>query len=198
MPARLLLLLLVPLAACGDSTSSPTLADRAAALSTVMSVDTLVVEGEPTPIQFQEISGASFPVPFTARMPRPVRFGIPIDDSTGTAVVFKMSAEGAESELRVVAFPEAFDAAAASAEAQRLGEALGTPAGADASAPAWVAESVRTSAEGRSGVVWLGRHAGRYVAVVSDTALEMSDGFAPRRDYLLRSFTWTDDGSTLL
>ena len=198
MPARLLLLLLVPLAACGDPTPSDSLAQRAANLATVMSVDTLVVAGEPTPIQFQPISGASFPVPFTARMPRPVRFGIPTDDSTGTAVVFKMSAESAESELRVVAFPEAFDAAAASAEAQRLAEALGTPAGADASAPAWVSESIRTSAEGRSGAVWLGQHGGRYVAVVSDTALEMEGAFAPRRDYLLRSFAWTDDGTTLL
>lgn len=203
MRSRLVLLgLAVSLAACGDREPTPTLAERAASLSAVMNIDTLVVAGVPTPVQFQEISGASFPVPFSARMPRPIRFGAATDDESGIAVAFKYGQAPADAQVRVVALPEAFDEAEARAEAHRLAATLGTLQTGEeyepADNPASRLENITTRTDTRGGFVWLDVHAGRYVAVVSDMALEASDDFAPRRNYLLRSWTWTDDGSALL
>ena len=123
-----LLAALVPvLAACGDHEPSPTLADRAAALSAGMNVDTLLVGGVPTPVTFNEASGSSFPIPFDVRIPNPMRIGREATDA-GDVVSFKLNAPPEDGVATVVALDSTLDEAGARTAARALAEAQGTAA----------------------------------------------------------------------
>jgi hypothetical protein len=192
-----LLALAVLLSACGDREATPTLAERAATLSSA-TTDTIMVEGSPQTVAFREIQGSSFPLPFEARVPDPM--AVSADTSgDGPTVRLTMGAPPADAQWAVVVLPDSATESGARATARRAAEALGTvaEAGPDEAGPAWTLAAFTTEQPGRSGSVRLGRHAGRFFYVLADAALETGDGFGPRREYLLQNWRWLDDGTSL-
>ncbi len=179
---------LVLLAGCGDREASPTLADRAAAISGGMNVDTLDIGGRAERVGFREASGASFPLPFAARVPDPMAVTTERTPA-GESVVLTAARQGAWS---LTLLPERTDEAEARAAADSTARTLGTPR-ADSASVGAVA-----SFQSGLGRVWLGEHAGRYYVVQSTSATEATrEAFEARVAYVERGWTWTDDGSTL-
>lgn len=180
---------LVLLSACGEREASPSLADRAAAISAGMNVDTLVVGGREERITFREASGASFPLPFEARVPAPMAVTTQRTPA-GETVALTAARMGAWSLTLLAA---GTDEAAAQAAADSTARALGTPA-ADSTAPGGSVAAFRVGL----GHVWLGQHAGRYFVVQSAPETEAARAaFDARVAYVLAGWTWTDDGSHL-
>ena len=195
-----LLVLGLALSACGDREASPGLAERAAALAAGMNVDTLVVDGKATPVTFNEAAGSSFPIPFDVRVPMPLRVER-AENAAGDAVSFKYNLPPADGIVSITALPDSTDEATARAQAKSVADSLGATAE-QASAVGWAlasysSPSARGASAGRIASVRLGLHGGRYFTVTSDAAASATEDFAPRRDYLLQHWTWTDDGSAL-
>ena len=198
--AGLVTLLALGLSACGDREASPSLAERAAAISAGMNVDTLIVEGEATPVTFNEAAGSSFPIPFDVRVPMPLRIER-AETAAGDAVMFKLNLPPEDGMLSVTALPAAADESAAHAQAKAVADSLGATVE-EASAVGWALASyssppATSASAGRTASVWLGQHGGRYFTVTSDVATTAAGQFLPRRDYLLAHWTWTDDSSVL-
>lgn len=176
------------LAGCGDRQPSPTLAERAAAISAGMNVDTLDVGGRPERIGFREASGSTFPLPFTVRVPDPMAVTT-TRTPAGETVALTAARQGAWSITLLAA---GTDEAAARAAADSTARTLGTPEP-DSSADGAVAAF--TSGLGR---VQLGQHAGRYYVVQSAPASEATrEAFDARVAYVETGWTWTDDRTTL-
>ena len=194
LPALAALALLAPLSACEDRAASPTLAERAAGLQAGL-VDTLVVGGRPEAVAVREASGATFPLPFTLRVPAPMAVTTE-RTAAGETVRLSMGAPPADAAwsltLLAAGTTDADALAAATDAAQALGAAM-----ADSTAPATARAAFRTAAEGRTGSVWLGRHAGRLFVVSASAADAARAAFEPRAAYLLQQWRWTDDGSAL-
>ena len=190
-------LALVGLAACGDRAASPTLAERAATLSAGLDVDTLTVGGQPEAVRFREASGATFPLPFTVRVPAPMAV---TTDRTAAGESVRLDAAG-QGVWTLTLLAEGTDEATARAAADSVAGTLGTvtPAvsGAAATVPASALASFGTAGEGRSGAVWLGQHAGRFFVVASDAADAAREAVDARVAYVLDSWRWTDDGTPL-
>ncbi len=179
---------LVLLAGCGDREPSPSLADRAAAISAGMNVDTLDVGGRPEQVGFREAAGSTFPVPFAVRVPDPMAVTT-TRTPAGETVVLTAARQGRWS-LTLLADGTA--EAAARAAADSTARTLGTPT-ADSSAAG--AMSAFTTGLGR---VWLGQHAGRFYVVQSASDTEATrEAFEARVAYVEQGWTWTDDGTTL-
>ncbi|HEX8385831.1 MAG TPA: hypothetical protein VF576_06590 [Rubricoccaceae bacterium] len=190
----LLILLAVVSSACGDREATPTLAERAATLSGA-TTDTLLIEGSPQAVAYREVRGSSFPLPFEVRVPDPM--AVATDTSgDGPSVRLTMGAPPADAQWAVVVLPETAAEGDAQATARRAAEALGAVTDGTA-APTGALAAFETERAGRTGSVWLGRHAGRFFYVLSDAAQETGDGFGPRREYLLQNWRWLDDGTTL-
>lgn len=185
----LVLLVASPIAGCGDREASPTLADRAAALSAGMNVDTLDVGGRPERIGFREATGSpTFPLPFTVRVPDPMAVTT-ARTPAGETVSLTAARQGVWSLTLLAA---GTDEAAARAAADSTARALGTPSP-DSSSAGAVAGF--TSGLGR---VWLGEHAGRYYVVQSAPDTEATrETFDARAAYVESGWTWTDDGTAL-
>lgn len=178
----------VLLAGCGDREPSPTLADRAAALSAGMNVDTLDVGGRPERIGFREAASSTFPVPFAVRVPDPMAVTT-TRTPAGETVTLTAAGQGVWS-LTLLA--EGTDEAAARGATDSTARALGTPA-AESSAAGPMAAF--TTGLGR---VWLGQHAGRFYVVQSTSDTEATrEAFEARVSYVETGWTWTDDRSTL-
>ena len=195
MPRLVLAILaLVGLAACGDREASPTLADRAAALSAGLT-DTLTVGGRPEPVAVREASGSTFPVPFTVRVPAPMAV---TTDRTAAGESVRLDAAG-QGAWTLTLLADGTDEATARAAADSVAGTLGTvtPADSAATAPASALASFQTAGAGRSGAVWLGQHAGRFFVVASDAADAAREAVDARVAYVLDSWRWTDDGTAL-
>ncbi len=178
----------VLLAGCGDREPSPTLADRAAAISAGMSVDTLDVGGRPERIGFREAAGSTFPLPFTVRVPDPMAVTT-TRTPAGETVALTAARQGAWSLTLLRA---GTGEAAARAATDSTARTLGTPA-ADSVDAGTVAAF--TSGLGR---VWLGQHAGRYYVVQSAPETEAArEAFDARVAYVESGWTWTDDATAL-
>ena len=176
------------LTGCGDRDASPSLADRAAALSAGMSVDTLDVGGRPERVGFREASGATFPLPFSVRVPDPMAVTTERTPA-GETVVLTAARQGV---WMLTLLPDGTDEADARAAADSTARTLGTPT---ADSTAGGSAGAFTSGLGR---VWLGQHAGRFFVVQSAPDTEATrEGFDARVAYVERGWTWTDDGSAL-
>lgn len=182
--------LLVLLSACGDRADEPGIAQRAAALAAGMNVDTLDVGGQPERITFREASGASFPLPFSARVPAPMAV---TTERTAAGEIVRLEAAG-QGAWTLTLLAAGTDEAEARSAADSVAAALGTVT-ADSSASALAA--MRTAGAGRTGSVRLGQHAGRYFVVAEDAAEAARAAFEARVAYVLHYWTWTDDGTTL-
>ena len=195
----LAILTLVGLAACGDRKPSQSLADRAGALAAGMNVDTLTVGGRREAVQFREASGATFPLPFTVRVPDPMAV---TTDRTAAGESVRLDAAGMGA-WTLTLLADGTDEATARAAADSVAGTLGTVSPADsaavaaATAPASALASFRTAGAGRSGAVWLGQHAGRFYVVASDAADAAREAVDARVAYVLDSWRWTDDGTAL-
>lgn len=196
-----LLLLALSLSACGEREASSSLADRAAAISAGMNVDSLVIDGEATAVTFNEASGASFPIPFDVRVPNPLRVER-AESAAGDAVTFKLNLPPDDGVVSVTALPASTDEAAARAQARAVADSLGAvavePAEAGWALAAYASPTATGAAPGRPASVWLGQHGGRYFTVTTDAAASVVGAFQPRATYLLEHWTWTDDGTTML
>ena len=192
----LLLASTVALAACVDREASPTLVERAGALSSAMAIDTLLVDGQPVRVRFQEADGATFPVPFTVRVPDPMR--VETDrTAAGESVRFVMGAPPAEASWSVVILADSLDEAGARAEALRVATAMGAVPD-EGNPTTWtLAPYATTTSTDGEGTVRLGRHGGRFFLAVTTAASAAAAGFRPRAAYLDENWRWTDDGSSL-
>ena len=184
------------LSACGDRDATPTLAERAGALTANMAIDTILVDGQPVQVGYQEASGATFPVPFTVRVPNPMRVETDRTDD-GESVRFVMGAPPAEASWSVVVLADSLGEAGARAEALRVAEAMGAVPD-EGNPTTWtLAPYATTTSTDGEGTVRLGRHGGRFFLAVTTTAAAAAADFRPRAAYLDEHWRWTDDGSSL-
>ena len=93
------------------------------------------------------------------------------------------------------------DEATARAAADSVAATLGTATPDATAGPPAALTALRTAGAGatagRTGSVWLGQHAGRFYVVSADAADAARAAVEARVAYVLRNWTWTDDGTSL-
>ena len=163
-------------------------------------IDTLHLEGTAEPVELTLVrSPAHFPLPFTTYVPPLIEVD-EADRGDQAEVRFVADFDGMDRKLawlEIAAYPDGLGEEAALERARRAaGDSAQRVTANDPLAP-WVIGAWRVGGgelEGRTGMVLLGRHAGRYFHFRRVYPPEFGDGFGPRAALVLRHWRWDDGG----
>lgn len=177
----------------GESSGVVALPERQAARDGM-----ITIEGMTEPKRFNLYrSPDSFPLAFSTYLPDDVEAAEAGEGEVRFVVNYTGTPNPAAS-LRVRAYPEGLDEAAARAMAEESAAALGTPLEPESGAEPWARAVLRfRTPDGATGRLYLGEHEGRYFEIVRAAPVEMAEGFGPRAEHVLDEWRWEDTGEGL-